>query len=457
MSRNSAFATRIVAKVSQAVCPCQGYGALGTCLSLPHRHTDPRSADRPAGGRDGVPRILQGSIYLLEDAVSTHLQFALADRLGAVGFSEIVKVRNQILDMRSRGEQVYQFEGGEPFPDTPDFVKAACIEALTSNKTRYAPSSGIQPLLDAIAEKLNRKNAIPAKPSDVIVVNGGMQGLFGAFQSVINKDDQVLVFSPYWTPVRDLIRLTRGEIVPVDTRRARAEGFREVIEAQITSRTRCIYVNTPQNPTGYVFDRNELDAIAAVAREKNLLVVADEAYEDITYDVGHTSIASLPGMFERTITCFTFSKSYAMTGWRLGYAVAPEPFMTGMKKLTLTSTNGVSTPTQWAGLAALTTDSDFVETCRAEYRKRRDLLVGGLCEIGFECDIPRGAFYAFPSAARFGADSWQIATSLLQQAKVACLPGVIFGAEGEGYLRFSYSTSIETIERGLEALRAWVR
>jgi aspartate aminotransferase len=358
--------------------------------------------------------------------------------------------------MRARGDQVFQFEGGEPFPNTPEYVKAACVRALEENKTRYAPSSGIPALLEALAEKVTRRNSLPASPSDVIVVNGGMQGLFGAFQSVVNRDDEVLVFSPYWTPIRDLIRLTHGEIVTVDTRRARAEGFRAVMEERITPRTRCIYVNTPQNPTGFVFDRAELEAIAGAARDHNLLVISDEAYEDITYDAEHVSIGSLPGMYERTITCFTFSKSYAMTGWRLGYTVAQEPFMTGLRKLTLTATNGVSTPTQWAGLAAVTTPSDFVETTRAEYRKRRDLLVGGLRELGFTCETPRGAFYAFPEASRFGSDSWQIATSFLQRAKVACLPGVIFGQEGEGYLRFSYSTSIETIEKGLEALRGAV-
>jgi aspartate/methionine/tyrosine aminotransferase len=394
--------------------------------------------------------------FNLEESVSTHMQFALADRLGAVGFSEIVKVRNQILEMRARGENVFQFEGGEPFAETPDYIKEACIAALRENKTRYAPSSGIPALLDALAEKLERRNAIPAKPSDVIVVSGGMHALFGAFQSVINKDDEVLVFSPYWTPIRDLIRLTRGEIVTVDTRRARAEGFRQIIEARITPRSRCIYVNTPQNPTGYVFDQEELEAIAAVARAHNLVVISDEAYEDLTYDTKHISIASLPGMYERTISCFTFSKSYAMTGWRLGYACAPEPFMSGLKKLTLTTTNGVSTPTQWAGLAALTTESDFVARSLEEYRKRRDLLVGGLRELGLECEMPHGAFYAFPNAAHLGADSWQIATALLKRAKVACLPGSIFGKEGEGFLRFSYSTSIETIERGLAALRTAV-
>lgn len=379
-------------------------------------------------------------------------QLSLADRMSAVGFSEIVKVRNKILALRERGQNVFQFEGGEPFPNTPEYIKDACIRALAENKTRYAPSSGINPLIEALTEKLNKENQIPARTSDVIVVNGGMQGLFAAFQSTINPGDEVVMFSPYWTPVRDLVRLTRGEIVLVDTVKARIEGFRQAIEARITERTRAIYVNTPQNPAGIVFSREELEAIAAVATARNLIVVADEAYEHIIYDQDHISIASLPGMFERTITCYTFSKSYAMTGWRLGYAVAPEPFITGLKKLTLTSTNGVSTPTQWAGLAAITTASDFIEENRRAYRQRRDLLVAGLQNLGFDLAPPAGAFYAFASASRFGADSWAVANRLLDEACVACLPGVIFGPEGEGFLRFSFSTSIETIERGLDAL-----
>jgi aspartate aminotransferase len=379
---------------------------------------------------------------------------ALADRLSAVGFSEIVKVRNRILAMRERGEQVLQFEGGEPFPNTPDHIKDACIRALSENKTRYAPSSGISPLIEALAEKLRRENGIPAQSSDVIVVNGGMQALFAAFQSVVNPGDEVLMYSPYWTPIRDLIGLTRGTPVLIDTIRARRDGFRSALEASLTERSRVLYVNTPQNPTGIVLTRDELETTAAVARENNLIVVSDEAYEHVVFDGPHVSIASLEGMYERTITCYTFSKSYAMTGWRLGYAVAPEPFITALRKLTLTSTNGVSTPTQWAGLAAITGPSDFTDWCRDEYRMRRDLIVSGLRSLGFEIEPPAGAFYAFPDARAFGSNSWEIANLLLDRAGVACLPGVIFGPEGEGHLRFSYSTSPETIERGIEALRA---
>lgn len=387
--------------------------------------------------------------------MTTHMPgIALADRLSAVGFSEIVKVRNRILAMRERGEQVLQFEGGEPFPNTPDHIKDACIRALSENKTRYAPSSGISPLIEALAEKLRRENGIPAETSDVIVVNGGMQALFAAFQSVVNPGDEVLMYSPYWTPIRDLIGLTRGTPVLIDTIRARRDGFRSALEASLTERSRVLYVNTPQNPTGIVLTRDELETTAAVARENNLIVVSDEAYEHVVFDGPHVSIASLEGMYERTISCYTFSKSYAMTGWRLGYAVAPEPFITALRKLTLTSTNGVSTPTQWAGLAAITGPSDFTDWCRDEYRMRRDLIVSGLRSLGFEIEPPAGAFYAFPDARAFGSNSWEIANLLLDRAGVACLPGVIFGPEGEGHLRFSYSTSPETIERGIEALRA---
>ncbi|HYY57738.1 MAG TPA: aminotransferase class I/II-fold pyridoxal phosphate-dependent enzyme, partial [Pyrinomonadaceae bacterium] len=217
--------------------------------------------------------------------------------------------------------------------------------------------------------------------------------------------------------------------------------------------TRAIYYNTPQNPSGVVFTRAEAEAVARFAQERELVVIADEAYEDLVYDGEHISIASLEGMMERTITCFTLSKSYAMTGWRLGYAVAAEPWMTGLRKTLLYSTNGVSTPTQWAALAAFTTPSDFLERSRAEYRERRDLLLAGLNELGLVCPSPAGAFYAFPDVTRISRDSRQAADTLLERAQVATVPGIVFGEHGEGHLRFSFSTAVETIEAGLDSMR----
>jgi aspartate aminotransferase len=377
----------------------------------------------------------------------------LASRLTEVGFSDIVKLRNRIMELRDQGATVYQFEGGEPFMPTPDSIKEAAKRALDDNQTRYAPSSGIPELREAIAEKLRSRNRIPAESKDVIVVNGGMQGLFGAFQSVVNPGDEVLLFSPYWTPIKDLVAHCQGRSIFVPTREARESGFQQTLARYATERTRAIYYNTPQNPTGVVFTPEEAKAVAEFAQERDLVVVADEAYEDLVYDDEHFSIASLDGMFERTISCFTFSKSYAMTGWRLGYAVAGEPWMTGLRKATLYSSNGVSTPTQWAGVAALSIDTAILAQIRDQYRLRRDLLLSGLNSIGLPCKPPAGAFYAFPDVSRINEDSREAADILLNRAQVAAVPGTVFGAEGEGHLRFSFSTSIETIEAGLDSLR----
>ena len=384
---------------------------------------------------------------------TSHTVFRLALRLEEVGFSDIVKIRNKIMALRAQGATVYQFEGGEPFMATPDFIKEAMKRALDENKTRYAPSSGIAELRAAIADKVRSKNKIPAQENDVIVLIGGMQGLFGAFQSTVDPGDEVLLFSPYWTPIKDLVANCQGRSVLVPTKEAREVGFKQTLARYSTDRTRAIYYNTPQNPSGVVFTREEAIAVADFAQERDLVVVADEAYEDLIYDGEHVSIASLEGMFERTITSFTFSKSYAMTGWRLGYAVAAEPWMTGLRKTTLYSSNGVSTPTQWAGLAAFNTKSDILENNLRAYRERRDLLLSGLNELGLPCENPAGAFYAFPDVSRISRDSREAAEILLERAKVATVPGIVFGPHGESHLRFSFSTSLEAIEAGLDSLR----
>jgi aspartate aminotransferase len=379
--------------------------------------------------------------------------FRLAARLDAVGFSDIVKIRNQIMKLRDAGAQVYQFEGGEPFLNTPEHVKEAMTRALSENKTRYAPSSGIAELRAAIAGKLRERNRIAVGDKDVIILNGGMQGLFGAFQSVLNPGDEMLVFSPYWTPIKDLVAGCEARITLVPTDEARREGFDETLARYATPLTRAIYFNTPQNPTGTVFTREETSQVARFARERDLVVVSDEAYEDLVYEGEHVSIASLEGMLERTISCFTLSKSYSMTGWRIGYAAAAEPWMTGLRKTTLYSTNGVSTPTQWAALAAINSPANLFDDARAEYRKRRDLIVGGLNELGLTCEPPAGAFYAFPDVTRINSDSRAAADTLLERAQVATVPGVVFGEHGESHLRFSFSTSLETIRAGLDSMR----
>ncbi len=387
---------------------------------------------------------------------SATTKFKLSERFNSVGFSEIVVIRNKILAMKEAGHKIFRFEGGEPFPDTPQPIKDACLRALAENKTRYSPSSGIPELLSALSDKLNSKNKIPAEPKNIIVVVGGMQGLFAGFQCLLNPGDEVLLFSPYWTPTKDLITMSSGKSVLVNTVNARQQGLTAALRARLTPNTKVLCLSTPQNPTGIAFTRAELIEIASFVKEHDLVVISDEAYEDLVYDGEHISIAALPDMYERTITAFTFSKSYAMTGWRLGYAVAPEPFISVMKQSVLYSTNGVSTPTQWAALAALAQCEDFIKDNLIEYRRRRDLLVNGLTALGFQCELPAGAFYAFPNIEAFGAKSHEFAATLLEQARIATVPGSVFGPDGEGHLRFSYSVPIETIEAGLDALKKFL-
>ena len=384
---------------------------------------------------------------------STAKSIHLAKRLDEVGFSDIVQIRNKVLELRAAGKPVHAFHGGEPFFETPETVKYAGLKALAENKTRYAPSSGIDPLRAAIAKKLQTKNHIDAGVEDVIVTVGGAHALFVAFQCVLDPGDDVLLFAPYWTPIRDMITLAQARPVMVPTTTARRNGLTAALEHFSTPATRAIYFNTPQNPSGAVFSRQDAEEVAAFARKHNVVVIADGAYEDLVYEGDHVSIASLPGMSERTITAYTFSKTYAMTGWRAGYAVAKEPFMTGLRKLVLYSTNGVSTPTQWAALEAIAIPEDTIAARRGEYRQRRDLLVKGLNELGLECDLPAGAFYAFPSVRKIHKDSRRVAAELLEKAHVATIPGVVFGAQGEGHVRFSYAISPETIHAGLDALR----
>lgn len=380
----------------------------------------------------------------------------LAKRLDEVGFSDIVQIRNKVMEMRAEGLQVHALHGGEPYFETPEPIKYAVVRALVENYTHYAPSSGIPPLHKALVEKLAAKNKIQVTTDEVIVSVGGSQGLYAAFQSVLDPGDDALVFAPYWTPIRDLVTGTQARPLLVPTTTARRNGIRKTLEQFSTPKTRAIYYNTPQNPSGLVFTRKEAEEVAAFARERDMIVIADEAYEDLVYEGEHFSIASLPGMLERTITCFTFSKTYAMTGWRAGYAVAQEPFMTALRKIVLYSTNGVTTFVQQAMLEALKTPESQIAARRQEYRKRRDLLVAALNDAGLKCDPPAGAFYAFPNAEKIHKNSRTAAQILLEKAHIATIPGSVFGAQGEGHLRFGYAISIKEIEDCAEALRKFL-
>jgi aspartate aminotransferase len=381
----------------------------------------------------------------------------LAKRLDEVGFSDIVQIRNKVMEMRTGGLQVHALHGGEPYFETPDTIKFAAVKALVENHTHYAPSSGVMPLRKALAEKLAKKNRISVTTDEVIATVGGSQGLYASFQSVLDPGDDALVFSPYWTPIADLVTGAQGRPLLVPTATARRNGIRKTLEQFSTPKTRAIYYNTPQNPSGLVFTRAEAEEVASFAVERDLIVIADEAYEDLVYEGEHFSIASLPGMAERTITCFTLSKTYAMTGWRAGYAVAKEPFMTALRKIVLYSTNGVATPVQYAMIEALKTPESEIAAHREEYRKRRDLLVSALNEVGLKCEAPAGAFYAFPNVEKIHKNSRTAAQILLDKAHIATIPGSVFGAQGEGHLRFGYAITLKEIEDCVEALRRFFK
>ncbi|MEP6993682.1 MAG: aminotransferase class I/II-fold pyridoxal phosphate-dependent enzyme [Acidobacteriota bacterium] len=382
-----------------------------------------------------------------------------ARRFAGVGFSEIVLVRNRVMELLSAGQKVWRFEGGEPWMRTPEPVKAAMGEALARDETRYAPSSGIPDLRRAILEKVRERNGIPADEEGAIVVNGGMHGLFAAFATLLDPGDDVLMFSPYWTPVMDLIGYHEANAVLVPSAKARREGLTEALRKSETPRTKVLYWNCPNNPTGEIFSRREVEEVAAFARHRGLAVISDEAYEDLVYEGEPcVAIASLPGMSERTITVFTLSKSYSMTGWRIGYVVAPKAYQSPIKTVVLYTTNGVSTPTQWAALEALRRGTEFVAQWKDGYRARRDRLASGLRSAGFALEVPRAALYLFPrTPAWLGTDSRAAARTLLDGARIATVPGVVFGPEGEGHLRFSFSVSDEMVAGGVEALAAFAR
>ncbi len=380
-----------------------------------------------------------------------------ARRFEGVGFSEIVVVRNRVMDLLAAGEKVWRFEGGEPWMNTPESVKAAMTAALARNQTRYAPSSGVPELRSAILEKVRTRNGIPADAESPIVVSGGMHGLFAAFATLLDPGDDVLMFSPYWTPILDLVAYHEAKTVLVPTAAARRKGIAATLSALVTPNTKVLYWNSPNNPTGDVFSRAETEDAASFARERGLAIISDEAYEDLVYEgEPPVAIASLPGMFERTITCFTLSKSYSMTGWRIGYVIAPKRYRSSIQTVVLYSVNGVSTPTQWAAVDALSRGTEFVADWKPGYRARRDRLVAGLQASGFEIETPRAALYLFPKTpAWLPADSREAARVLLDGAKIATVPGVVFGPEGEGHLRFSFSVPEKTIAGGVEALRTF--
>lgn len=378
--------------------------------------------------------------------------------------SELGQVMAAARAREQSGARVLHLERGEPDFDTPPHIVEALAAAARAGETHYPDSRGERPLRQTLVEKLGRENGIRCEPDDVVVTLGGTHALFLAFQTLLGPGDEVLVLSPHWMAIPKLVSLSSGaryRTLPVYldllegtlAPEALATRLREALAPE----TRGIYVNTPNNPTGAVLSREALAAIASVAIERDLWVVSDEAYEHLLFDgYRHVSIASLPGMAERTVSVYTFSKSYAMTGWRIGYAVSPPALRPVMGPLlSFYTTHGVFPSVQSAARAAVTGPQDAVETMRRAYQERRDLLLEGLRgQDAVRIPTPRGAFYAFPdvSAALAGRDVWDLVREWLELG-VAVLPGTAFGPEYKDRVRMSLATRREDVAAAARLLR----
>jgi aminotransferase len=365
-----------------------------------------------------------------------------------------------IFDLAARMPDVIRLEAGEPDFNTPRHICEAAERAMREGKTHYTSSRGMLELRKAIAEKARKENGIDADPEEEIVVTAGAScAVYLAIHTVIEEGDEVLIPDPTWPAYEACVKLAGGKPIPYSLTEER--GFRfdiDEIQKLITKRTKMIIVTSPSNPTGGVIPLRDLKDLADVAIKHDLIVLSDEVYEKIIYD-GHThhSIASLPEMKERCITVNSLSKTYAMTGWRLGYAIAPKDIASQMAKLNLFVNSCPSSISQEAGLAALTGPQDEVKRMVEEYARRRRIIVDGLKNIkGFRINPPMGAFYAFPNIQELNYSSWDFCMLLLKVGRVATVPGSAFGSRGEGYIRISYANSIENIKEALRRIEETV-
>jgi aspartate aminotransferase len=392
----------------------------------------------------------------------------LADRLKTLAPSSTLAVQAKAKALRARGVDVISFGAGEPDFDTPERIKDAASQAMRRGQTKYTEVGGIPELRAAICAKLKRDNGLAYEPADVLVSVGAKHTLFNVVVALVNPGDEVLVPSPFWVSYPEQVRLLGG--VPIEVPTTEATGFDldpDRVRAAVTPRTRLIVLNSPNNPTGAVFSRAALEAVAALAVERGLWVVSDECYEALTFEGRHASIASFgPAIKARTITVNTCSKAYAMTGWRIGYAAGPRELIRAMTDVQSQVTSNPSSIGQWAAVEALSGPQDEVAKMAGEFDRRRRLIVAGLNALpGISCVMPRGAFYAFANVAGLFGRTWRrpegastlkgsvdVTEFLLEEARVAVVPGKDFGSDA--HVRLSYATSDALISEGLARIGA---
>lgn len=378
----------------------------------------------------------------------------LAERMSRLGTESAFDVLMRARELEAQGRDVVHLEIGEPDFDTPEHVTQAGIDALRRGDTHYTPAAGLPALREAIAEYVGRTRGIAVEPRQVVVTPGGKPVMFFVILALAGPGDEVICPDPGFPIYASAAAFAGATPVPLTLREE--DGFAvdpDALRALLTERTRLIILNSPHNPTGGVISGAALDEIARLAAERGVPILSDEIYSRMVYDGAFESITSRPGLAEQTIILDGFSKTYAMTGWRLGYGVMPAALAEQVTRLAVNSHSCVPGFTQAAGVAALTGSQASVDAMVAEFRQRRDLVVAGLNEIpGVTCQVPAGAFYAFPNVSRLG-DSANIADRLLDEGGVAVLDGGAFGAAGRGYLRLSYASSLDRLELALARMR----
>jgi aspartate aminotransferase len=390
---------------------------------------------------------------------TTQYELQLAKRMSRLGTETAFEVLNKARALERQGKNIIHLEIGEPDFDTPSNVVEAAVDALHKGWTHYGPSAGLPDLRQTIADYVSRTRGVKVTPEEVVVVPGGKPIIFFTILALIDEGDEVIYPNPGFPIYESMINYVGGKAVPIALREDRDFSLDvNELSSLITDRTKLIILNSPHNPTGGVMPRKDVEKVAEIIGDRNILVLSDEIYSRLLFDGDHFSIMSVPGMQERTLLLDGFSKTYAMTGWRLGYGVMRADLATQITRLMTNSNSCTASFTQIAGIEALRGDQSSVDHMCAEFKRRRDVFVAGLNRIkGFSCRMPHGAFYVFPNITRTGWKSKPLADALLDQAGVAALSGTAFGEFGEGYLRFSIANSLENLQQALERVDEWTK
>jgi aspartate/methionine/tyrosine aminotransferase len=388
----------------------------------------------------------------------TH-ELRLATRMARLGTETAFEVLVKAKALEAQGRDIIHLEIGEPDFDTPSNIVEAGCDALRKGFTHYGPSAGMMELREVIAQHVSETRRVNVTPDEVVVVPGGKPIIFFSILALAEDGDEIIYPNPGFPIYESMINYVGAKAVPI---RLREElEFRldvDELASMINNRTKLLILNSPQNPTGGVLTKEDIASIARAIGDRNIMVLSDEIYSQLIFEGEHHSIMSIDGMNQRTILLDGFSKTYAMTGWRMGYGVMRADLATHISRLMTNSNSCTASFTQIAGIEALCGSQDVVDAMRAKFQKRRDVMVAGLNKIkGFSCRVPHGAFYVFPNITKTGWPSKKLADALLEDAGVAALSGTAFGDFGEGYLRFSVANSIENIEKALDRIDAWTK